>query len=273
MTPASHSGGSYRPEELPGGLSGELQRLQAQLDASWPQEQRLLSWLGLSDGQRILEPGSGPGMVTMKLRAWLPHSPIDCIESDASLAELSRKTHGGDPAIRIVVQDVNRLEPDGEGYDWIIARYLFQHLADPTTAAAGLRPLLKPGGRLAVIDIDAGLWGISHPYFPQVEPIYRKAAALQSGRGGNRLIGRRLWRLLSEAGYRNVQLESFVYHSDQVGLAAFEDQISPRRLRPAMEAGFINAEEMALAEAAHARFMASPEAYVLMVGLLAHGSV
>jgi ubiquinone/menaquinone biosynthesis C-methylase UbiE len=264
-------GGSYRPRELPGGLDEELQRLAAQVALSWRQEQRLLERLGMRDGQRILELGSGPGLFTVKLRDWLPNSSIDCVEIDPVLAGLARERCGDDTGVRIQVADVNQLEPHGDGYDWIIARYLFQHLADPAASAARLLPLLRPGGRLAVIDVDAGLWGIAQPFFPEIQSVYRKADALQTTRGGNRLIGRALYRLLSEAGYSGVELESYVYHSDACGLAAFESQISPDRLRPALTAGLIDADEWALVEKAHSRFMASPDAYVMMVGLLAHG--
>lgn len=264
-------GGSYHPRELPGGLDAELRRLEAQVELSWRQEQHLLERLGMSDGQRILELGSGPGLFTVKLRDWLPHSSIDCVEVDPVLAGLARERCGEDSGVHIRVADINQLEPHGPGYDWIIARYLFQHLTDPATSAARLIPLLRPAGRLAVIDVDAGLWGIAHPFFPEIQTIYRKADALQATRGGNRLIGRSLYRLLSESGYSGVELESYVYHSDACGLAAFEAQISPDRLRPALKAGLIDATEWALVKNAHARFMASSDAFVMMVGLLAHG--
>jgi ubiquinone/menaquinone biosynthesis C-methylase UbiE len=179
---------------------------------------------------------------------------------------------------RLPLEQVRRLEcsifdsrlPDAS-FDFAIARLVFQHLPDPLYAAREVLRLLREEGTLAVIDIDAGLIGITEPFFPNLYPIYRKTEPLQSRLGGDRTVGRRLWRILRDAGFQDPTLEAFVYHSDEIGVAAFAQQLSPNRVRRALDVGLITSDEFSQLEAAHQEFLKSPNAFVLMVGLIAHG--
>ena len=255
------------------GPASELERLHIQTLLSWEREARLLRWLGLQDGMAVLELGSGPGFVTEQLINLLPSSPITTLDVDADLLTraaqyLRGKVNG---RLRLVQSSILATGLPDNSYDFAIARYLFQHLADPVRAAQEVKRVLKPGGKLALIDIDAMLWGIVEPFFPQLQAIYAKAAQAQSDSGGNRLIGRQLWRILQEAGYHQVELEAFVYHSDAQGLELFLTQMDPDRLQRALKGGQISAEEFETAQTLYQQFVAAPNAYVMMVGLIGCG--
>lgn len=158
-----------------------------------------------------------------------------------------------------------------ESYDFAIARLIFQHLSQPIQAAQEIIRLLKPGGKLAIIDIDADLWGIAEPYLPELQRIYEKSALAQAKRGGNQFVGRCLWRILQASGYTRLRLEAFVYHSDELGLEPFISQMNPDRLLPAVQTGLISPAEFATAHNAYQHFLTSPNAYILMLGLIACG--
>jgi SAM-dependent methyltransferase len=266
--------GSYRPEEHVGGLGAELERLRVQVELSWAEEQRLLTSLGCRDGMSVLELGSGPGFVTERLLELLPSSHLCAVEIHPELcafAESRLAPRFGD-RLRFVRRSILDTGLEGEGYELAIARFVFQHLEDPLAAAKETLRVLRPGGRLVVIELDAALWGMAVPSQPELGAIHRKAERLQSGRGGDRLIGRRLFRLLEAAGFNDVRLEVFAYHSDALGIDAFRPQMDPERLRPALDAGLITRAEFEQVRAGYHAFLDSPEAYVLMLGLMAHGT-
>ncbi|HSD82861.1 MAG TPA: methyltransferase domain-containing protein [Anaerolineae bacterium] len=255
------------------GPASELERLRIQTLLSWEREARLLQWLGLQDGMRVLELGSGPGFVTEQLLKLLPASSLTAVDVDAQLLaraaeHLSGKVNG---RLKLIQSSVTATGLPDNSYDFALARYLFQHLADPVAAAREIKRVLKPGGKLAIVDVDAMLWGIVEPFFPQLQAIQAKAARAQSESGGNRLVGRQLWRILREAGYQQVELESFVYHSDAQGLDLFLAQLDPDRLQRALKGGYISPAEFETAQALYQQFVTAPNAYVLMVGLIGCG--
>jgi ubiquinone/menaquinone biosynthesis C-methylase UbiE len=240
---------------------------------SWAQESRLLSWLGLQDGMSVLELGSGPGFVTEQLLSLLPRGSITAVEIDPEMNERARERLSDGARERVTHLQASILDTGlpGDSFDFAVARLVFQHLDDPAAAAAETLRLLKPGGRLAVIEVDASLWGIVEPSMPGLQRVYEKVARAQAARGGDRLIGRRLWRILKAAGYENLRLEAYVYHSDELGLEAFAAQLNPDRLWPQVKDGSISLSELAAVRMAYEKFLSSTDAYILMLGLMCVG--
>ena len=67
------------------GLNNEVNRLETQAKLGWSKEFRALKWLGLKDGMKILDVGSGPGSYTELLLENLPNSEITGLEIDKNL--------------------------------------------------------------------------------------------------------------------------------------------------------------------------------------------
>jgi ubiquinone/menaquinone biosynthesis C-methylase UbiE len=264
--------GSYDPCQEGGGFATEVRRLEAQVAASWTQELRALRAIGLRDGMRVLDIGCGPGYVSAALARAFPASRVTGVDHDAGLLAMATAAVAKTPHVTFLQASAARMPVPEAHVDFAIARYVFQHLPEPVAVARELRRVLKPGGRLAIIDVDAALWGVAEPSFPEVAPIYAKTGRAQAERGGDRLIGRRLHRILREAGFEDVQLDAFVYHSDDVGLQAFEAQITPDRLAPLHARGLVSDAEMATARRAHEAFLGSPRAFVMMIGLIGSGT-
>jgi len=264
--------GSYEVDPTGEGLDAELERLRLQAQAGWPQELQALRRAGLGTGDRILELGSGPGYVTTRLLDAFPVAHVTAVEIDAQMlgrAAAVTAPYGDRVAHVRASADDTGLPPDS--FDFAVARYLFQHLEEPQAVAREALRLLRPGGTLAVIDVDGELWGVAQPATPEVGPIYAKAGRRQAARGGDRLIGRKLPRLLTQAGYEDVQLDAFVYHSDDVGLEPFIAQMHPSRLLPEYRDGLISASEWDTLHSAFKRFVEDRDALVLALGLVACG--
>ena len=254
-------------------LHADADRLKAQVGLSWSKEAGGLARLGLRDGMSILEVGSGPGYFSELLLVGLPGSRLTAVELDPVMCGIAREHLGERFAGRcdVVESSILQLDVPSDTFDFAIARFVFQHLAAPDLALLEIGRLLKPGGTLAILDIDDEIGGMVLPRSEAFTVMGRKVRQVQAARAGDRNIGRKLWRLLAEAGYTELGLDTLVFHSDELGLQAFLPQYDPARYFPFVVSDGLTIDEFRNYQQAYAAFVASPEAYVLQLSLLASG--
>ena len=91
--------------------------------------------------------------------------------------------------------------------------FVLEHLADPAGALAALRTVVRPGGTLTVIEGDHGSV-FFHPEDADARRTIGCLVELQAGAGGDSLIGRRLYPLLTAAGLRSVRVAPKMVYVD-----------------------------------------------------------
>ncbi|GAA1119633.1 methyltransferase domain-containing protein [Kitasatospora arboriphila] len=266
-TPDRPVGGSYDPARTTGGgLAAELDRLEAQAALSFAEELHLLRELGIAvPGGTVLELGAGPGAVTRRLRAALPDDTA-LVAADID-AELLARAAG--PGVTLLVADGADLPLEDGSVDFVLLRYVLQHVPDPAAVLAEVRRVLRPGGRVACTEVDSACWGAADPSYPELAGVHAKMAAAQRTAGGDRAIGRRLPRLLRAAGFDDVVLRPFATTNDDHPTDAFAPQLGPQRLEPLVARGVLSLAELALAADRWNRFRSDPDAWVMLLGLTA----
>jgi SAM-dependent methyltransferase len=200
-----------------------------------------------------------------------PSMQVTAVDHDAALLARARVTL---PADRVeVIGGAAQSLPCRDGsFDAVLIRYVLQHLPAPASAAREAWRVLRRGGRVFAIDVDAACWGLAEPQFPEVIPIFAKTGRAQAARGGDRLIGRKLHRVLRAGGFADARLDLFAYHSDAIGLDAFEPQLSADRLLPLVRRGVISDTELDVVRGAHRKFREAPNAFVMMMGFIGSGT-
>lgn len=98
--------------------------------------------------------------------------------------------------------DIRDLETDAR-FDVVYARFLLSHLADPRAALARLAGTLRPGGVIALEDVDFSGHFCS-PESPAFRDYVRLYGEVVRAKGADPDIGPRLPLLLREAGLRDV---------------------------------------------------------------------
>src|SRR5512136_583892 len=128
---------------------------------------------GYPPGSRVLEAGCGIGAQTVTLAEKSPGAEITSV-------------------------------PFADGsFDHVFVCFVLEHLPDPGLALTLLRRVLAPGGTITVIEGDHGS-AFFHPDSRAARKDIACLIALQREKGGNPLIGREVYPLLSGAGYREV---------------------------------------------------------------------
>ena len=112
----------------------------------------------LAAGQFILDVGSGPGTITIDLARRV--APGRVIGVDASHEIVDRATSlasdNGLTTAEFAVGDAYALAYPDDTFDIVHAHQVLQHLARPIDALQEMRRVLKPGGLLAVREVDYG---------------------------------------------------------------------------------------------------------------------
>ncbi|MFB0618832.1 methyltransferase [Streptomyces sp. AGS-58] len=170
---------------------------------------RHLEGLGVRSGWRCWEVGAGGTSVV----SWLAGGVGPAGQVVATDIDTSRLTAAARPPVEVHVHDVGADEPPGEGFDLVHARLVLVHVPDRERALRSMIEALRPGGRLLVEDADPALQPLICP--DEHGPEQRLANRLRQGfrklladRGADLSYGRKLPRLLREAGLHDVEADA-----------------------------------------------------------------
>lgn len=172
----------YLPDQVGvGGRSGELARLAEQAALTGPTEVALILRAMPSVPRVVIELGCGSGEFVRCLRGALPGA-IEGADPDRSLLSAA-------PAGCGLLTDRWVAERAGTA-DLVVVRFVAQHLGEEARSRLWRQAceVLRPGGTLAVIDVDDADFGAVQPHWPAVVPVYRKLATWQHNNGGSRCV-------------------------------------------------------------------------------------
>ncbi|MEU1310875.1 class I SAM-dependent methyltransferase [Streptomyces cinnamoneus] len=98
-------------------------------------------------GAPALEVGAGTGKAT---RAFATRGmPVTCVEPDARMARVLRRTCAGMPGVAVEVTDFETWNPGGRRYGLLYCAQAW-HWVDPAVRWTRARAVLRPGGALAL---------------------------------------------------------------------------------------------------------------------------
>jgi len=133
------------------------------LDADVLQDfhRELISWVGSFAPARaqVVDLGAGSGTGALALAQQLPDAEVTALDKDEDLLEHLRGravTAGVADRVRAVRADLDLAWPDlGGPVDLVWAAGSMHHLADPARTLADVRTALRPGGVLAIVELDS----------------------------------------------------------------------------------------------------------------------
>jgi len=176
-----------------GNLAGpETERLRAQAAVIWGRERSALARAGLIAGARLLDVGCGPGGVLQPLASDLGRTPFGI---DVNQAFLQRAR----PFANLARADGAALPFADGSFDFVLLRLVLRHTPGRARLLEEAARVTRVGGTVAAIDVDedATTFDPEPPLWPSL-----KRALIESARrrGGDPFVGRRLGRMLTEAG-------------------------------------------------------------------------
>lgn len=166
-------------------------------------------------GCHVLEAGCGVGAQTVTLARNSPGARITSVDVSASSVATAKDAvrAAGLADVHIQQADIFDMPFEPETFDHVFVCFVLEHLSDPVNALVRLRTVLKPGGTLVVIEGDHGSTYF-HPEDDDAEAAIDCQVALQRLAGGDAHIGRRLYPVISEAGFGSVTVSPRMVYVD-----------------------------------------------------------
>ena len=162
--------------------------------------------LQLRPGERILDVGCGCGDDLRELATLI--TPNGCAvgidSSQAMIDEARQRTVGCQLPLQFERGDAGHLRWHADYFDACRADRVLQHLPDPQRALNEMLRVLKPGGRVLIVDRDWGMVAVAASDVDTTRVILNRACAgIRNG-----WMGRRLGGLFKKAGVINAQVQT-----------------------------------------------------------------
>jgi len=181
----------------------------------------LIRFGGLSDGDRVLDVGSGTGSLSFTVPEISNVSEVIGIDLTDSFVEFARGRNA-DPRISFQTADARALPFENNSFDRVFSMLVLQFIPDAARAVAEMRRVVRPGGT-----VTAAVW--DNFGLPHIRLIAHIAAVLDPSVDRNRLsqqltVANEMAELWHELGFWQVEQTSLMIRMEY---SCFDDYWMP----------------------------------------------
>jgi SAM-dependent methyltransferase len=227
----------------------------------------------LTPGVSVLDIGCGPGNITADIARRVAPGPVVGLDSSAEVIALAVRDHEA-PNLTFTVGDVYALDQPTGSVDVVTAHQVLHHLSDPVGAIVEMRRVCRPGGTIALREVDyaAMAWWPELPGLDRWLEMFRTVARAN---GGEPDAGRRVARWAREAGCDDLVASASTWcYANAEDRAWWSETWAQRTVQPplgdrAVELGIATRQELDDCAQAWRQWGADPDAWFVTV----HGEV
>jgi ubiquinone/menaquinone biosynthesis C-methylase UbiE len=135
-------------------------------------------------GERVLDLACGTGAFEQRVLAAVPDAQIVGVDLAPAMVERARAKLDGRPNVRFEQADVHDLPFEDNAFDVAVCANTFHYFTHPEAVLAEARRVLRPGGRLVVLDWCRDFWTcrVMDAVLPFIDPAYQHCYTLDEMR-------------------------------------------------------------------------------------------
>ena len=130
-------------------------------DQRWRNE--VIHRAAITPGSRVLDLGAGTGDIALEIRARQPQAAPLAADFTIEMMRVGQKRNGGD-LLDWCATDALNLPYANESFDAVVSGFLMRNVSDLPRALAEQRRVLKPGGRMVILDTTRPAENILTPF-------------------------------------------------------------------------------------------------------------
>ena len=130
----------------------------------------LVAIAGLQEESDVLEVGCGTGQATLAMAR--RGFRMVCVELGENLAAIARRNLQQHPKVRIITAPFEDWDAGSERFDLVFAAQAW-HWLDPEVRYQKAAEVLRPGGSLAIIDVEHAFPRDADAFFFEIQDVYR----------------------------------------------------------------------------------------------------
>jgi arsenite methyltransferase len=130
------------------------------------QRARFLQLVAAKPGEYVLDVGMGPGFLTHDLAPIVGERGLVAgVDSSAVMVELAKKRCEGRGPLELQLGDATQLPFGDANFDAVVSTQVYEYVADMPRALAEVHRVLRPNGRLFILDTDwdSVVWNTADP--------------------------------------------------------------------------------------------------------------
>jgi 2-polyprenyl-3-methyl-5-hydroxy-6-metoxy-1,4-benzoquinol methylase len=173
---------------------GEAKRLETQAQQKGYQLEGELAGIDLPVSGKFLDAGCGSGLLCRYLKTQASSREVWGVDfSDLRLHQAAQAAAAENLNIAFQREDLTRLSFEDASFDVVFCRYVFEHLARPDVVLKELHRILRPNGKIVLINFD----GIVVNMHSRDQFLQEQLEQLAKGYVGDLYIARKLPALLA----------------------------------------------------------------------------
>ena len=232
----------------------------------------------LRPGMRLLDVGCGPGSITRGLAERVAPGQVTGLDLSRETLDLARQDAAARRIenIRYEEGSVYALPFPNASFDVVYAHQVFQHLRERDEALRQMLRVLRPGGLIAVRDVD---WGtVAYwPHDPWIDRFIEAHQRTWYRNGGEPRMGRQLRAVFNGAGVADLQISATVWcYATPEDTIEWGESYADRLLttpmgQRAVEYGYVSAGELEAMAMALRAWASHPDACWMFTHVAALG--
>lgn len=119
------------------------------------QRRQLIQLLSPQAGERVIDIGSGPGLLSSEVGELVgPDGRIRGVDLSEHMVAIATHRCANKPWIEFQTADAISLPFSASAFDVAVSTQVFEYIEDLATALSEVHRVLRPGGRLLILDTD-----------------------------------------------------------------------------------------------------------------------